>query len=215
MVLAVNSFLPTNLTSGYNTDNALPAFENVFATRDDREAGRAQPARLITIWFGANDAVKEGGWQYVPLERFRTNLMTLVNRVRCPNSRWYSPQTRIVLISAPPVVIADRHAAQIAKWKEFGSRGVQPWPDRDPANTKKYAKMAVEVGREMGVPTLDVYDAICKAAGSEEQDDLARFFYDGLHLNSDGYAVVFEGLKTLIIDNWPEMDPESLPMPMP
>lgn len=203
------------LTAGYNTDNALPAFEAVFATREDREAGRAQPARLITIWFGANDAVIEGLPQHVPLERFRTNLQTLVNRVRCPNSPWYSPQTRIVIVSCPPVCVEDRHAAQIAKWKEFGSKGVQPWPDRNYANTKKYAMAAIDVAREMGVPGLDVHGLIVKAAGSEKQEDLSRFFYDGLHLNPDGYAVMFEGLKTLILDNWPEMDPESMPMPMP
>lgn len=184
------------LTEGYNTDNALSAFESVWATRDEREAGRAQPARLVTIWFGANDAVVEGGWQHVPLDRFRANLETLVERVRSPKSMWYSPQTRIVLVSCPPVVIADRHRAQIAKWKEFGSKGAQPWPDRNPENTKKYAMAAVGVGEKLGVPTLDVYHAVCEAAGSEKQEDLARFLYDGLHLNSEGYAVVFEGLKS-------------------
>ncbi|GMK54412.1 hypothetical protein CspeluHIS016_0109980 [Cutaneotrichosporon spelunceum] len=200
---------------GYNTDNALAAFESIWATRKEREAGRAQPTRLITIWFGANDAVVEGGWQHVPLDRFESNLETIVNRVRNPGSRWYSPQTRIVLMSCPPVVVADRHAAQIAKWKEFGSKGQSPWPDRNPENTKKYAMAAVEVGKKLGVPTLDVYHALCDAAGSEEQGKLARFLYDGLHLNSEGYEVVFEGLKKLILDEWPEMDPESIPMPMP
>ncbi|BEJ11224.1 hypothetical protein CspHIS471_0106460 [Cutaneotrichosporon sp. HIS471] len=200
---------------GYNTDNALPAFGSVFATRDEREAGRAQAARLITIWFGANDAVVEGGWQYVPLDRFKANLETLVERIRNPDSRWFSPQTRIVLMACPPVVVEDRHAAQIAKWKEYGSQGKHPWPDRNPENTKKYAMAAVEVGKKLGVPTLDVYHALCDAAGSEEQDELARFLYDGLHLNSEGYEVVFEGLKKLILDQWPEMDPEALPMPMP
>lgn len=169
----------------------------------------------MTIWFGANDAVIEGMWQHVPLDRFKTNLETLVNRVQCPNSKWYSPQTRVVLVSCPPVVVQDRHAAQMKKWKEFGAKGEHPWPDRKPELTKEYAKAAVEVGREMKVPTLDVYDALVKAAGSEEQGDLARFLYDGLHLNAEGYEVVFESLKTLILDNWPEMDPESLPMPMP
>ncbi|KLT39356.1 SGNH hydrolase [Cutaneotrichosporon oleaginosum] len=200
---------------GYNTDNALSAFESVWATRAEREAGCAQPARLITIWFGANDAVVEGGWQHVPLDRFRANLETLVERVRSPHSKWYSPQTRVVLVSCPPVVTADRHAAQMAKWREFGSKGAAPWPDRDPATTKKYAMATVELGKTLGVPVLDVYHGICEAAGSEKQEDLARFLYDGLHLNSEGYAVVFEGLKRLILREWPEMDPESLPMPMP
>lgn len=27
-------------------------FEQVFATKEAREAGRAQPVKLITIWFG-------------------------------------------------------------------------------------------------------------------------------------------------------------------
>lgn len=38
---------------------------------------------------------------------------------------------------------------------------------------------------------------------------------DGLHLTSEGYRVVFESLKALILTTWPELAPETMVMPTP
>ena len=38
---------------------------------------------------------------------------------------------------------------------------------------------------------------------------------DGLHLTSEGYRVVFDSLKKLILSSWAELDPESMAMPTP
>lgn len=38
---------------------------------------------------------------------------------------------------------------------------------------------------------------------------------DGLHLTSEGYRVVFDTLKRLILSKWAELDPETMTMPTP
>jgi len=148
----------------------------VFPTRADREAGRAQDVQLLTIWFGANDAVHEGLPQYVPLDRYKANLATIVENVRSPKSKWYSPNTRIVLISAPPIIEAERAKGQLARWREFGSKGEPPKLDRDVENTKAYAMAAVDVGRELGIPTVDLWHAVVRAAGGNDPEKLMPFF---------------------------------------
>lgn len=41
------------------------------------------------------------------------------------------------------------------------------------------------------------------------EDSLAEIL--GLHLNGDGYRIVFEGLMRLIIDTWPDQNPYTMP----
>jgi lysophospholipase L1-like esterase len=148
----------------------------VFPTREDRAAGRSQDVQLMTIWFGANDAVHEGLPQYVPLPKFKANLRTLVDNVRNQDSKWYSPNTRLVLVSCPPIIEEERQLGQLARWREFGSKGEPPKLDRDAENTKAYAMAVVEVGRELDVPTVDLWHAVVDAAGGDEPDKLKPFF---------------------------------------
>lgn len=38
---------------------------------------------------------------------------------------------------------------------------------------------------------------------------------DGLHLTSEGYAVLFKAVSGLILATYPELNPETMPMRMP
>lgn len=38
---------------------------------------------------------------------------------------------------------------------------------------------------------------------------------DGLHLTSEGYAIIFDRLAQIISAKWPELEPEEMRMPMP
>lgn len=64
--------------------------------------------------------------------------------------------------------------------------------DRTSENTRLYAEAVKEVGKEAGVPVVDAWSAITKAA-AKENDGLDKFLADGLHLTADGYEVVTEG----------------------
>lgn len=153
--------------------------------------------------------------QYCPLEQFKSNLATMINMIRDPTSEWYSPETRLVLITPPPFVPEDRAAAQIEKWKLFGSKGEPPTLDRDPERTKSYVDAVLEVGTEFGIPTVNMWQAIVDDAGGLESTKLRPYFLDGLHPTSLGYRVLMDHLTALVVSTWPEMHPDAIEMRMP
>lgn len=101
--------------------------------------------------------------------------------VRSPASEYYSPKTRILLISPPPVNTHQRGA-------ELASRDPPRKCDRDFELTKLYAEAVVKTAREEGVTVTDVWSVVWEAAGKDEQA-LSAYLLDGLHLNAKGYEV--------------------------
>lgn len=144
--------------------------------------------RLLVIWFGANDAAPPPKAQYVPLDRFRANLRTMLWTVRAPESAWYSPDTRVILMTPPPVSTGQRGRAQRAKDPPREN-------DREFETTRRYAEAVSEVGKAEGVPVVDLWGRLYEAAGRDEVG-LEGFLTDGLHLNEKGYAV-----SALVIQN--------------
>ncbi|EIW60746.1 SGNH hydrolase [Trametes versicolor FP-101664 SS1] len=186
--------------SGYNTEWALPVFEQCFATKEEQKY--APKVRLLVIWFGANDAAPPPKAQYVPLDRFRANLRTMLWTVRAPESAWYSPDTRVVLMTPPPVSTGQRGRAQRAKEPPREN-------DREFETTRRYAEAVSEVGKAEGVPVVDLWGRLYEAAGRDEVG-LEGFLTDGLHLNEKGYAIVFEELVKAIKENYPEYHYDNL-----
>lgn len=43
----------------------------------------------------------------------------------------------------------------------------------------------------------------------------ANCWYTGLHLTADGYKIVYDVIMETIRTNWPDQDPEKLPMVFP
>lgn len=101
--------------------------------------------------------------------------------VQSPQSPYYSPETRIILISPPPVNTYQRRA-------DLESREVPRSLDRAFETTKKYAEAVREVAMQKHVACTDVWSALWQAAGKNEQS-LSKFLEDGLHLNHEGYRV--------------------------
>jgi len=158
--------------------------------------------RLLTIWFGANDAALPFSGQHIPINEYEANLTTLVDMVVSPESAWYSPDTRIVLINPPPLANGQWEALLAAK---------QP-PEkmnRDSNVTKEYAEKVVEVAKKKGVAVADVHTAIWDAAGRHEEG-LQKYLSDGLHLTDDGYKVVSEILTQVVHERYPELHPDKL-----
>jgi lysophospholipase L1-like esterase len=152
----------------------------------------------MTIWFGANDSCLAPSPQHVrlprvacriapdppltrvyashayqlPITKFQANLRTMIAHVRA-----YSPKTKLLLLTPPPIHGPTRAAL------------MAPQPlDRAQATTQAYAKAVLEVGQTEGVAVLDVFGAVERALGGE-LEQAAHLFRDGLHLNRDGYQV--------------------------
>ncbi|KAG6841677.1 hypothetical protein C0991_008315 [Blastosporella zonata] len=181
--------------SGYNTDWATPVFKRTIATRQEQE--HVPKIRLLIIWFGANDSCIRPSPQHVPLSKFAKNLKDWVDLVHSPKSEYYSPDTRIILITPPPVNTYQRSA-------DLASRNPPCLLDREFETTRKYADAVKDVGREKGVAVTDVWAALWEAAGKDEPS-LSKFMYDGLHLNAEGYEVLYEALITTIRESYPEV----------
>ncbi|KAF8968372.1 SGNH hydrolase-type esterase domain-containing protein [Flammula alnicola] len=185
--------------SGYNTEWGIPVFEQCIAKRTDKSAPKL---RVLAIWFGANDACIKPSPQHVPLATFTSNLKHMVDMIKSPTSGHYSPTTRIILISPPPVNTFARGAA-------LASRNPPLALDREFEITRAYAEAVRDVALAEGVAFVDVWTALWEAAGKEEQA-LSEFLGDGLHLNGNGYQVMYEELIKTIAKKYPEVHYDNL-----
>ncbi|EAU88240.2 GDSL Lipase/Acylhydrolase [Coprinopsis cinerea okayama7 len=186
--------------SGYNTDWALPVFKQCLAKKD--EAANGPKVRVLTIWFGANDACIKPSPQHVPLNKFKANLREMVDLVHSPNSPYYAPHTRIILITPPPVNTHTRKA-------DLESRDPPVELDRLFDVTKEYASAVMEIAREKNVAVVDAWTPLWKGAGEGEKA-LSKYLPDGLHLNEAGYKVVYEALIKVIAEKYPDVHYEQL-----
>ncbi|KAF9452289.1 SGNH hydrolase [Macrolepiota fuliginosa MF-IS2] len=185
--------------SGYNTEWGLPVFEQCIAKREDKGAPRIQ---LLTIWFGANDACIHPSPQHIPLERFKDNIRKMVQMVKSPDSEYYSPWTRVILLTPPPVNTHQRLA-------DLQSRNPPLALDRLFDTTKLYAQVVQEIGEQEGVAVVDVWTLLWDASGRDEAS-LNQYLIDGLHLNGVGYEVVYNQLMETIRARHPEVYYENL-----
>jgi hypothetical protein len=111
-----------------------------------------QPNDSLAVYFniiGANDSVLEHSPQYVPIDKFKANLERMIAMVHDSTSEYYSPHTRILLLTPPPLGEAQRNA-------DLASRNPPMKPDREWNNTKAYADAVIEVGK--GKPKVGVVD---------------------------------------------------------
>ncbi len=117
------------------------------------------------IWLGANDAALPHSVQHVPLARYEANLAALVRAVRDPESPRYAPDTRVVLLTPPPVQPV-RWAKALAGF--MGSTEVQA-PDRSLEESRRYAEGVKTVAGREGVAVVDVWGKIWEAAAGYEE----------------------------------------------
>ncbi|KAJ7777555.1 SGNH hydrolase-type esterase domain-containing protein [Mycena maculata] len=179
---------------GYNTDWAIPILEQCLATQDDQQY--VPKIRILVFWFGANDACAKPSPQHVPLPKFIENIKHAVGLIQSAESPYYSPSTKIILVTPPPV-----NTYQLAP----------ELSDRTFDTTKEYADgvKAAAMASESKVSVVDAWTAIWKAAG-EREGALSKYLSDGLHLSPDGYTVVYEALIETIKVDHPSLHYENL-----
>lgn len=167
-------------------------------------------------------------FQHVPLDKYTENLKAIA---QSPQVKKQSP--KILIITPPPVNEYQLEA--------FDASGGVPHPSRTAARTKTYADSARAVASELGVPCVDLWTALMKAAGWVEGQPLvgsrevpnspalASFFTDGmfeltgyihrrakwhlgLHFTGCGYRIMYDTVMQSVKSNWPDLLPEALPM---
>mmetsp|Transcript_9966 Transcript_9966/g.32305 ORF Transcript_9966/g.32305 Transcript_9966/m.32305 type:complete len:274 (-) Transcript_9966:83-904(-) len=184
--------------SGYNTRWALLALGKIFPRG-------IEPPRLVTVFFGANDAMLEGypgQRQHVPLAEYSANLRRVVAHVRA-----VAAGVTIVMIAPPPIDEPGR-LAYLQKNPAFN----QPPPTRNErtnAEAGAYARACMEVAREEGVAALDTWSLI------QKEPEWGGCLSDGLHLSPRGNEVVYKALQAAIVQADPALDPERMAGDLP
>ena len=159
-------------------DNAILILNKCLAPQ--HEQSRFPKIRILTIWFGANDACLPPSRQHVPLDKYRANLEHMIKMVHSPTSEFYSPETKIILITPPPVNLEQR--------KEHCIGNPVGAMERQNEVTTQYAQVVREVGEQLKVSVADVAKAFWDAASGKEAE-LKPYLSDGLHLTPEGYNV--------------------------
>ncbi|CDM27082.1 hypothetical protein DTO013E5_4267 [Penicillium roqueforti] len=194
--------------AGYSTAHAVKVFDKFFPLPQTANV------RLMTIFFGANDACVPTHSQHVPLDQYKENLKTIIQH---PATCAQNP--RLILISPPPI-----NEYQLEKFDAIKNT---PFPSRTASFTKSYAAAACEVGASLNIPVVDLWSAFMKTTGWKEgeplvgahdvpsNERLASLLIDGLHLSPAGNRIVYDEIMKVIQANWPDQTPEALPMVFP
>ncbi|PVV02530.1 hypothetical protein BB560_003017 [Smittium megazygosporum] len=230
-----NSFRTNQITNGIHEMNGDSSVGKSACERklmEHLKTNRPAQVKLIIIFLGVNDAVLEQCSSHVPLGEFHQNLLSMIDHLADPNSEYYSPETKFVLITPPPVCEpAWRVTAEKRKLSSV----------RCEKKSKLYAEEVIKVGKKRNIPVVDVFTRIkteineiqakqaeinvltngTTSTGSKMVEDNLRwfgydqFFYDGLHFNANGSKIMFEMLYDTIITNYPDLAPKKLPIYFP
>ncbi|KAI5480965.1 GDSL Lipase/Acylhydrolase family protein [Pseudohyphozyma bogoriensis] len=161
--------------------------------------------KLLTIWFGANDAALPPSPQAVTIPEFKANLHTLISFLTSPTSPYYSPDTKILLLTPPPVDAQTRN-------NDLATRDPPRPADRDAERTRLFAEAVKEVATEAGLNAVDTWTAISVAA---EKNGLDKYLSDGLHLTGEGYEIVTTEVANAIKTHLPELHWDNLEQVFP
>lgn len=98
---------------------------------------------------------------------------------------------------------------------------------RTAENTAEYAEFVREVGKDLNLPVIDLWQAFMDEAGYKKGDIfpgskligqnpvLVRLMHDGLHFNPDGYKILFREFMSFVRTSLPHLAPERLPLVHP
>ncbi|WWD08193.1 hypothetical protein V865_006304 [Kwoniella europaea PYCC6329] len=185
----------------YNTRFYLPLLDQFLLRNTDSPSNsviRPQQIRLVTIWFGANDAVLPSFLQHVPLDEYTSNLDKIITKLTSGESPYtvanQDGPLNIVLITPPPIYPDMMGDADFAGQREL-------------ENTRKYAEAVLDLGKKWKakesdggiwrIRTVDMFDGILELAGGKGEE-LIPYFTDGLHLSTLGYGVLWTKLSQIL-----------------
>ncbi|KAJ1752804.1 isoamyl acetate-hydrolyzing esterase [Coemansia sp. RSA 1821] len=202
-------------TSFFTLPSVNKDSETIWPERDDAFPQNSRALRICIFFFGTNDATISSWHQHTPIEKFRENLLYFVSLLRDPNSKHYSPSTKILFITPPPV--GDRMVKEKAKIEGR-------WPFNRNSLARQYAQVVREVASKVNAPYVDLYAKIEALAKRDRENATANnegnavdfegydnYLVDGIHLNRLGNRLLYGMVLLTIRKNWPELEPFAPP----
>lgn len=181
--------------SGYNTDWYLR-----YATSEASDVWTQGPqVTLITIFFGANDASDPilNPRHYVPLHKFSQNLEALISLC----SQHY-PTAKIVILSAPPVVHAQRLEYQRIRYGDQATGELE----RTLEGAERYAAAAMDVAEAHSLLGIHLWSLMQQSPGWE------TYFNDGLHFSKEGNDMVAKCILQHLAKRYPSLTVTPCPL---
>uniref|UniRef100_A0A803L8L1 SGNH hydrolase-type esterase domain-containing protein n=1 Tax=Chenopodium quinoa TaxID=63459 RepID=A0A803L8L1_CHEQI len=164
--------------------------------------GLASPPAAATIFFGANDAAllgRNSERQHVPIEEFKENLKKIVLHLKkC------SPNMLVVLITPPPV---DEEGRMEYAQSMYGEKAMKI-PERTNETAGKYANQCITLAEELSIPSINLWSKMQENEGWQR-----KYLSDGLHLTSEGNAVVYK--EVVRVFNQAGLSAPSMPYDFP
>ena len=195
--------------SGYNTDWFLTYAQSPQGQDDiwDIHNNAPDSVKLVTIFFGANDASDAilNPRHHVPLDRFQRNLAEIVTLCR----QKLSPNVRIIFISPPPVHHESRLLYQIQR---YGAEKATGELERTLELSGLYADAVCSVAKEFQLPCLNLWKEMQVSCSNSVADALNsnsepwnQYLSDGLHLSKLGNEFLAQRLIQLIDESYPDI----------
>ncbi|KAL2832327.1 SGNH hydrolase-type esterase domain-containing protein [Aspergillus pseudoustus] len=187
---------------GYNSDHAAAIIPYLLKQESS--------IKLMIVFFGTNDSIVPESKNHVPIPRFKDNIRKIVLSAQGAGAK-------VLLIGPGPF---DHHG--------FVAVMEEGWVcDRTTLRARMYCDAAVELGSELGVPVVPLWDLIMADLGWKEGYDvygLAEvpdvgsfdgYFYDGLHFLGKAYRIMFGNVIKSIKESYPELQPDSIKEKLP
>ncbi|KAH8085174.1 SGNH hydrolase-type esterase domain-containing protein [Filobasidium floriforme] len=160
---------------GYNSRTVLQKIKDG-EFENGVEAGQASPTpiKLVVINLGTNDSNANA----VPIEEFVSNLTALVTFFK-------KTHRSDVLLLTPSMCDPEAFLAFLH------SRGIAV-EDTGKSNetSRQYADAVLQVGRETGSPSVDLYELFLQVKRDGVRDE--ELFTDGLHYTPKAYRILLE-----------------------
>lgn len=177
---------------GYTTNMALHVLPNVL--NELSASLSAHTVLFCTVWLGTNDAVLPEDPRHVPVDRFQTNLETIIRRIRT-----HLPSIPVILLTPPPCDIERRTEFCLQTYGNLDRAR------RSNENARLYAQAVRIVGQEHECSVVNVFECLGGDGTSVEayRDNLS----DGVHLTARGNTLVYRALVELIDREYPHLAP--------
>lgn len=178
--------------SGYSSKWMNSQFERI-----KFEISQLEPDQvfMFLILIGTNDSVLPGNPHHVELVSFKEKLSNLVLSLSklCPSSA-------ILLVTPPPCSLAminapDSKLSKSGKARSYGA-------------VKKYALAVQNIVRDLDMPLVKLIDLFSTLV--LQDSEVEAFLSDGVHLNGQGYKVLFIELFSVL----ESLKDNLLPLPM-
>lgn len=202
---------------GYNTTKALMILPYIIPPPSQ---GRI---RLFSIFLGANDArlpntadQHASPDQHVSKEQYKANLTRILE-----DEKLKAHAPKFVLITPSP--IDERFCTKTDTEKGFDIKR------RTAETTAAYAQVVRDLGREKGIPVVDVWTAMMKHVGWDGDTSkplpgsdsvpvnqkLQHLLPDGLHYGGEAYRILYKEWTKTVREAHPDLVPDAVPEMFP